>query len=124
MKAQVKDFVTERVPPAGLLKPLSIPDQAWTVVSLDFIEVLPKSAQQDTILVVVDKFSRYAHFLALKHPFTALTVAKVYMHQIYILHGLSQALISDRDRVFTSTIWQELFKLTHTELRMSSSYHP
>lgn len=115
---------TERAPPTGLLQPLPIPAQAWAVVSLDFIEGLPRSANHDTILVVVDKFTKYSHFIPLHHPFTSLTVAKAYMTHVYKLHGLPQAIISDRDRIFTSTLWQELFKLSKTELRLSSSYHP
>lgn len=76
------------------------------------------------ILVVVDKFSKYAHFVPLKHPFTALKVAEAFMKNIFCLHGLPLAIISDRDPIFTSAIWQELFKLSQTELRLSSSYHP
>lgn len=75
------------------------------------------------ILVVVDKFSKYAHFVPMKHPYTALTVATTYMQQIFRLHGLPLALISDRDRIFTSALWQELFRLSQTQVRMSSSYH-
>lgn len=114
----------ERIPPPGLLQPLNIPDQSWSVVSLDFIEGLPKSGRCDTILVVVDKLSKYAHFIPLSHPYTALSIAKLYMDNVYKLHGLPQAIISDRDRIFTSQLWQELFRLSRTELRMSSSYHP
>lgn len=73
---------------------------------------------------MVDKFSRYAHFVALAHPFTALDVAPVYLNNIYKLHGLPQAIISDRDRIFTSTLWTELFWLADTQLKMSSAYHP
>lgn len=115
---------TERVSPAGLLQPLPIPKRPWAVISLDFIEGLPKSGGYDVILVIVDKFSKYAHFLPLKHPYTALTVATAFMKEIFRLHGLPLAIISDRDRIFTSTIWQELFKLSKTQLRLSSSYHP
>lgn len=134
MKKHIKSFVqeceicqqakTERVALPGLLQPLPIPEQAWAVVSLDFIEGLPKSSHYDTILFVVDKFTKYAHFLPLAHPFTALSVAKLYMNNIFKLHGLPQAIISDRDRIFTSTLWQELFKLSRIELHLSSSYHP
>ena len=56
----------------GLLQPLAVPIRAWTSVSLDFVEGLPKSEGYDVILVVIDKFTKYAHFLALAHPFTAL----------------------------------------------------
>jgi hypothetical protein len=108
----------------GLLQPLPIPDQAWTSISLDFIEGSPKSQSFDTILMVIDKFSKYGHFLPMKHPFTALTVAKAFMDNIYKLHGLPQFIISDRDRIFTGELWRELFKLADTTLNISSAYHP
>lgn len=73
---------------------------------------------------MVDKLSRYAHFLPLKHPFTAFQVATVYISNIFKLHGLPAAIVSDRDKVFTSTLWRELFRLSHTQLKMSSAYHP
>lgn len=115
---------TERIHYPGLLQPLAVPEQAWQTVTLDFIEGLPKSSNYNSILVVVDKFSKYAHFIKLKHPFTALKVAQVYMENVYKLHGMPQALVSDRDSIFTSNLWQELFKKSGTELRMSSAYHP
>jgi transposase InsO family protein len=94
------------------------------MVSLDFIEGLPKSGGFDVILVVIDKFSKYAHFIPMSHPYTALSVAQLYFNNIYKLHGLPEALISDRDKVFTSTLWKELFALSDTQLLMSSAYHP
>ncbi|WVZ96857.1 hypothetical protein U9M48_042440 [Paspalum notatum var. saurae] len=93
-------------------------------LSLDFIEGLPTSKHYNCIMVVVDKFSKYAHFIALAHPFTAFQVALLYMDNVFKLHGIPEAIISDRDRIFTSHLWQELFKLTKTELRMSTSYRP
>jgi transposase InsO family protein len=114
----------EHVKLPGLLQPLSVPQQSWSTVSMDFIEGLPKLGKWDTILVVVDKFSKYAHFLTLSHPYTALQVVQQYFDHIYKLHGMPSALISDRDKIFTSTLWKELFKLSDTQLLMSSSYHP
>lgn len=108
----------------GLLAPLPIPIGAWQTVSLDFIEGLPKSSRFDSILVVVDKFSKYAHFVPLSHPYTAFQIALVYMTHIYKLRGLPKALISDRDKIFTSQVWKELFKLLKVDLLMSSAYHP
>lgn len=114
----------EHVKLPGLLQPLEIPDHAWQVISLDFIEGLPLSASCNVILVIVDKFSKFAHFLALRHPYTALTVVQLFMSEVHCIHGLPRAIISDRDRVFTSQLWKELFRRAGTQLRMSSSYHP
>ena len=74
--------------------------------------------------MVIDRFTKYAHFIALAHPFSALQVAQVYMDNIYKLHGLPESILSDRDKIFTSKLWQELFKLSDTKLLTSSSYHP
>lgn len=101
-----------------------IADGAWQMVTLDFIEGLPKSSNHNCILVVVDKFSKYAHFLPLSHPYIAFQVALLYMNNVFKLHGLPTAIVSDRDKVFTSHVWQELFKLLNTDLRISSAYHP
>jgi len=91
---------------------------------MDFIEGLPKSHSYDCILVVVDKFSKYAHFIPLAHPYSAFQVAMTYMEQVYKLHGLPEAIISHRDKVFTNTLWKELFRLAGTQLQMSNAYHP
>jgi hypothetical protein len=62
--------------------------------------------------VVVDKFSKYAHFLPLSHPFTAFQIAMVYMTQIYKLHGLPKVLISDRDKKFYQPGLEGTFQIT------------
>jgi hypothetical protein len=74
--------------------------------------------------VIVDKFTKYAHFLPLAHPYTAIQIAQTFFNNIYKLHGLPKAIISDRDRIFRSNLWKELFELSDTKLLMSSSYHP
>ena len=76
------------------------------------------------ILVVIDKFTKYGHFIPFAHPFTAMQVAQVFMNQVYRLHGLPNFIISDRDKVFTSLLWKELFKLAGIDLCMSLAYHP
>lgn len=134
MKAQVHVFVQsclvcqrakpDRTKLPGLLQPLPVPSGSWKIVTMDFIEGLPKSGIANCILVVVDKFSKFAHFIPLLHPFTAAIVAKAFLDTVYKLHGLPNAIITDRDKVFTSNFWQSLFALAGVELKMSSAYHP
>jgi hypothetical protein len=95
----------------GKLQPLSIPSMTWETITMDFVEGLPVSGPANCILVVVDKFTKYAHFIPLYHPYTPSSVAQTFMTHVYRLHGLPASIVSDRDPVFTSTFWQQLFKL-------------
>jgi transposase InsO family protein len=91
---------------------------------LDFVEGLPKVAGKSVILTVVDRFSKYAHFIALSHPYTAESVARVFFAEIVRLHGIPASIVSDRDPVFTSAFWQALFRASGSKLLMSSAFHP
>lgn len=134
LKQQVEDFVKqcvvcqqakhEHCHPPGLLQPLPIPEGAWQDISLDFIEGLPISEGSNIILVIVDRFTKYAHYLPLKHPFTAHQVAKLLLDSVVKLHGIPHTMVSDRDRIFLSHIWQELFTALGTKLLHSTAYHP
>lgn len=101
----------------GYLQPLPIPEGVWTDIYLDFIEGLPKSQGKDVILVVVDRLSKYAHFLSLQHPYTAQSVAKSFLDGVFKLHGMPVTMTSDRDPVFLSSSWQELFTLQGVHLQ-------
>ncbi|KAL0355759.1 UNVERIFIED_CONTAM: Transposon Ty3-G Gag-Pol polyprotein [Sesamum radiatum] len=75
-------------------------------------------------MVVVDRLTKYAHFLALTHPFSAEILARVFMDQVYKLHRLPVNIVSDRDQIFTGTFWKELFRLLSTTLSLLIAYHP
>ena len=91
---------------------------------MDFVEGLPVSEGYSVILVVVDRQTKYAHFLPVKHPFTAHSIAKTVLDNVIKLHGFPHTIVTDRDKIFLCIFWKELFKLHDTQLLMSSAYHP
>ena len=91
---------------------------------MDFIECPPLSQGKSVILVVVDRMTKYGHFIALAHPFIAIIMANLFFEQIFRLHGLPKTIVSNRDKVFTSSFGKELFKIHGTALAFSSAYHP
>ena len=91
---------------------------------MDFVEGLPKSNNKDVILVIVDRFTKYAHLLTLSHTFTVQDVITIFMENIFRLHGLPTVIVSDSDRIFTSNLWQALFKSLGVNLHLSTAYHP
>ncbi|GJU03262.1 ty3-gypsy retrotransposon protein [Tanacetum coccineum] len=110
--------------PYGLLQPLPIPSRVWDDLSMDFITHLPASNGKTVIWVIVDRLSKFAHFLSLPTNFTAASLASIFLHEIYRLHGLPNSIVTDRDPLFLSRFWKELFAQLGTRLVYSSAYHP
>lgn len=134
LKQMVQKFVAEcpvcqlvkveHVHPAGLLQPLPIPRTPWSCISLDFIEALPKSNGKEVILVVVDRLTKYAHFIPLSHPYTVEQIVAVIPENVVKLHGPPAEIVSDRDRIFTSTLYKQIFQALKVTLKFSTAYHP
>lgn len=70
---------------------------------MDFIERLPQSKENSTIPVMVDKLTKYGHFLTLSHPYIAVHFAQEIFFHVYKLYGVPESIVSDCDRIFIST---------------------
>jgi hypothetical protein len=134
-KNEVVDFIArclecqkvkaEHIHPIGLLQPLPIPEWKWEVVTMDFITKLPRNIKQHgSIMVVVDKLMKAAHFIIVKSAHKTTDIAEIYMREIAKLHGVPKTIVSDRDSKFTSNFWKGLFKGFGTSLNFSTTYHP
>ena len=114
---------SENVMTPGLLNSLHIPTENWEEISMDFIEGLPVFEGKDTIFMVVDRLTKYAHFMGIKKIESAKQIGEVFCKNIYKLHGFPKIIVSDRDCKFTSNFWKELCKQVGVTLNMSSTYH-
>nr|GEY32562.1 transposon Ty3-I Gag-Pol polyprotein [Tanacetum cinerariifolium] len=111
--------------PHGLYMPLPVPNAPWGDVSLDFIVGLPRTqCQKDSIMVVVNRFSKMAHFIAYHTTFDVVQVAALYFKEIVRLHGIPRSMVSDGDVKFLSHCWVTLWQKIGTKLKFSTASHP
>lgn len=111
----------ENKEPGGLLEPLPVAERPWDSVTMDFITALPLSG---SIMVVVDRFSKYATFIPAPPDCKAEEAAPFFLKNVVKYWGLPRTIISDRDPRFTGQFWTELFPLLGSELHFSTSFHP
>ena len=111
--------------PAGTLQPLSIPEWKWDKIEMDFVTGFPRSQKgHDAIFVVIDRFSKVAHFLPIKETISASQLADLYVSRIVSLHGIPLEISSDRGSIFTSKFWDSFQEAMGTHLNFSTAYHP
>jgi len=110
--------------PAGKLMPNFIPDKAWTHISADFITKLPLAMGYDSILVVVDQFTKIAYFVPTIEKTTAEGLAQLFRDNVWWLHGLPKSIISDRGLQFAAGLIRELNELLGIRTKLSMVFHP
>lgn len=108
----------------GLHHPLPISNQTWQHITMNFIEQLHPSYGKDSIWVIIDRYTKYVHFIALQHPHTISHLAHFFLDTIYKLHYLPCSIIFDRDRLFTSQFRQQLFKVLGVQHFLNTAFHP
>jgi IS30 family transposase len=115
---------TVRQREAGLLQPLQIADKPWVSVSMDFIVGFPKVDDMNAVMVVVDRFSKYAVFIAAPSVCTAEVAARMFYRNVVKYFGVPTDIVSDRDARFTGRFWTALFNMMGTQLKFSTANHP
>jgi hypothetical protein len=104
--------------PIELLQPIPILEWKWETISMDFITGLPKlTKKNDAIMVVVEKLSKFAHFIPIKST-------NIFMKEISRLHGMPREIASNKDTKFTSRFWKSLMAGFETKLLFNTAYHP
>ena len=111
-------------PPAGKLMPNLIPEKAWSHISADFITKLSLAQGYNTILVVVDRFTKMGHFIPTTERTSTEGLARLFRDNVWKLHGLPDSIISDRGPQFTAGVMKELNRMLGIETKLSTAFHP
>jgi hypothetical protein len=114
----------QRRRPTGELHPLPIPENCWDVLSVDFISELPDAHGHDAIMNVVDSIGKQAHFIPTNTTITALGAARLFLQNVWKLHGLPRSIVSDHGPQFIAEFTRELYRLLGITLSTTMAYHP
>jgi hypothetical protein len=134
----VKEFIDACIPcrqskstrhaPYGLLKPLPVPDGPWEDVTMDFVTDLPPSAMgkevYDSIMVIVDKLTKMAHYIPVCKTIDAKDLAMTFLREVIRLHGAPRTIVSDRGPVLVSKYWKTFCHYLSIHTKFSTAFHP
>ncbi|CAJ1057674.1 uncharacterized protein LOC108874699, partial [Xyrichtys novacula] len=111
-------------PPAGLLRPLPVPSRPWSHIALDFVTGLPPSEGNTVILTIIDRFSKFVHYVPLPKLPSAFQTANLLVTHVFQLHGIPRDIVSDRGPQFSSQVWRAFCQAVGAAASLSSGYHP
>ena len=135
IKRDIEDFMArclvcqqvkaEHRKPLGTLQPLPILEWKCEHITMDFVVGLPRTrAGFDAIWVIVDRFTKSAHFLPIRNTFSLDRFTELYINEIVRLHGVLVSIVLDRNPRFTSRFWSKLQRALGTTLHFSTAFHP
>ncbi|KAJ9534629.1 hypothetical protein QJQ45_002904 [Haematococcus lacustris] len=135
VRADVRDYVgtcdarqrdkSSNSKPGGLLRPLTVPGYRWEHVSMDLVTKLPAGTHgYDAICVIVDRLSKMVHFVPCKESMNAMTFARLFVNNVFKLHGLPAEVLTDRGAHFNNKFWHAVKKLLGMKTNMSTAYRP
>lgn len=137
-RAYVKDYVAScktcernkprRHKPYGLLHAEDPPYGPWEALTLDFVTDLPPSALggriYDSILVIVDRFTKMAHYVPCRKDMDAEGLGEVFLREVVRLHGVPKSIVSDRGPILTAKFWSTLCYYLGIRRGLSTAFHP
>ncbi|KAJ9522154.1 hypothetical protein QJQ45_005129 [Haematococcus lacustris] len=135
VRADVRDYVgtcdacqrdkSSNSKPGGLLRPLTIPGYRWEHVSMDLVTKLPTGTHgYDAICVIVDRLSKMVHFVPCKESMNAMAFTRLFINNVFRLHGLPAEVLTDRGAHFNNKFWHAVKKLLGMKTNMSTAYRP
>ena len=116
---------TEHQRPAGLLQPLEVAEWKWEHITMDFVTHLPRTPRRhDAVWVIVHRLTKSAHLLVVRMTFKLEEFCRLYIQEIFRLHGVPVSIVFDRDPRFTAHFWKSFQKGMGTQLMMSTAFYP
>ncbi|GKA59713.1 transposon ty3-I gag-pol polyprotein [Tanacetum coccineum] len=114
----------EHQKPYANVQPLDIPVWKWENITIDFVSKLPKTTKKhDVVRVIIDRLTKSAHFIPIRENMPVDKLAKIYVNEIVVHHGVPVSIVSVRDGRLTSNFWRSFQEELGTRLNMSTAFH-
>ena len=120
-----QDAKAEHQKQSGLLQEIQVPTWKWEIVNMDFVVSMPRTQRKHySIWVVVDRWTKYAHFIPIKSTYLTEDYARIFIDEIVCRHGILLSIVSDRGDQFKSRFWRSFQKRWGKKVKLSTGFHP